>query len=87
MAEGDLEGIWLYTFEKWSAEQADRYQDQIIAAIEALAAGDRIGRPVAVREGCLKYAVGSHFVFHRLSASSLDVIRVLHQRMDVSSHL
>ena len=86
-AETDLEEIWLYTFEHWSAEQADRYQNQIIAIIEALAEGNRTGRPVHIREGYYKYPAGSHVVFYGLSDASLDVIRVLHQRMDVASHL
>ena len=34
LAERDLEEIWFYTFENWSAEQADRYHNQIMAAIE-----------------------------------------------------
>ena len=87
LAETDLENIWLYTLENWSPEQADRYQGQIAAAIEALAAGVKNGRPVTVREGYFKYPVGSHFVFYRQSDSSLDVIRILHQRMDVEAHL
>ena len=86
-AETDLEEIWLYTFEHWSVEQADRYQNQIIAVIGELAAGGKTGRPVHVREGYYKYPVGSHFVFYRLSDASLDVIRILHQRMDVAAQL
>lgn len=86
-AEIDLEEIWLYTLEHWSAEQAERYHNRIIAAIDALADGSKTGRPVPVREGYYKYPVGSHFVFYRQSDASLDVIRILHQRMDVDSHL
>lgn len=35
-ASNDLEKIWLYTFENWSAEQADRYFDLIFDEIEYL---------------------------------------------------
>lgn len=35
-SENDLENIWLYTFENWSAEQADRYLNLIIDEIEYL---------------------------------------------------
>jgi toxin ParE1/3/4 len=38
-AQRDLEEIWFYTFENWSAEQADRYHNQIMAAMEGLAGG------------------------------------------------
>jgi toxin ParE1/3/4 len=87
-AEQDLEEIWAYTFCTWSREQADQYHADIIAAIEGLARGERNGRSVHdIRAGYLKYAVGLHFLFYRLTADHLDVVRILHQRMDVSAHL
>ena len=87
LAVADLEDIWLYTFERWSLDQADRYQHDLIAAIEALASGMKVGRRTDVREGYFKYAVGQHFVFFRPSEAGLDVIRILHRRMDVDRHL
>ena len=30
-AEEDLRAIWVYTFETWGADQADKYLDQIAA--------------------------------------------------------
>lgn len=83
----DLEDIWLYTFQNWSLEQADRYQNDIVAAITALANGNKTGRRVDIRAGYFKYLAGSHYVFYRRSDLSLDVIRVLHQSMDASAHL
>ena len=87
LAQNDLEDIWLYTFEHWSLEQADRYQKKIIAAIVGLAHGTMTGRPVDVREGYFKYPAEAHVIFYRQSKSSLDVIRILHQRMDAPTHL
>lgn len=87
LAVADLENIWLYTFERWSLEQADRYHHDMIDAIEALTSGLKVGRSADVREGYFKYAVGQHFVFFRQSESRLDVIRILHRRMDVERHL
>ena len=86
-AEADLEEIWLYTFENWSLEQADTYHTGIVATFEGLASGTKKGRRVTVREGYFKYAVGSHFVCYRQSDAGIDVIRVLHQRMDIGRHL
>ena len=87
LAEADLEEIWLYTFNNWSLEQADKYHASIVAAFEGLAAGVKTGPRVDIREGYLKYAVGSHFVYYRLSDSGIDIVRVLHQKMDVARHL
>lgn len=87
LAESDLEQIWLYTLNEWSLDQANRYYDQIMDTIEELASGQKLGRTVDIRDGYLKYAVGRHFVFFRRSDSMTDVIRVLHQSMDVGRQL
>ena len=89
LAERDLEAIWFYTFENWSAEQADRYHNQIMAAIEELAGGGKQGRPIDdIRPGYRKLAVQSHFLFYCLTdAGQIDVMRILHQRMDTAAHL
>jgi len=83
LAETDLEQIWLYTLNQWSLVQANRYYDQIMDAIEELASGQKQGRPVDIRHGYLKYAVGRHFIFFQRDDGMTDVIRVLHQSMDV----
>ena len=40
----DLNDIWIYTFRKWSREQADRYYDLIIEEIEFIADNHMIGK-------------------------------------------
>jgi toxin ParE1/3/4 len=40
-----------------------------------------------VRSGYLKYRSGSHFVFYRLTEGGIDVVRILHTRMDFERHL
>ncbi|WP_105381755.1 type II toxin-antitoxin system RelE/ParE family toxin [Neorhizobium alkalisoli] len=87
LAEADLEKIWSYTVEAWSWEQAERYHGEMLDIFAGLAAGQLSGRRTDVREGYLKYPIGSHFVFYRLGAGGIEVIRILHQRMDVSRHL
>jgi toxin ParE1/3/4 len=87
LAETDLEDIWLYTFKNWSREQADRYHANLIAAFEGLACGEKKGRRVDIREGYFKCAIGAHFVYYRETDIGIDVVRVLHQRMDADRHL
>lgn len=87
LAKDDLEDIWLYTLQNWSLEQADKYQGELIDAIEALAKGHKTGRAMDdVRVSYLKYAVGRHFVFYQITDNYLDVVRILHKQMDVSAH-
>lgn len=87
LAEIDLEDIWRYTAEQWSLAQADHYHRDLIGTMEALARGKKAGRACIVRDGYFRYAVGSHVVFYRETDDTIDVIRVLHQRMDIERHL
>ncbi|WP_182178929.1 type II toxin-antitoxin system RelE/ParE family toxin [Methylobacterium radiotolerans] len=87
LARSDLEEIWRYSSGQWSADQADRYHLDIVNAATELANGAKSGRPVEVRAGYLKYRVGSHFIFYRRTDAGIEVIRILHQRMDTDSHI
>ena len=87
LAESDLEDIWLYTRDTWSVQQAENYVGEIVETIEQLCAGTQRGRAVDVREGYLKFAVRAHMIYYRLSEPTLEVIRILHQRMDVGRYL
>jgi toxin ParE1/3/4 len=41
-----------------------------------------------VRPGYRKHAVGSHTLYYRIGSDDvIDVVRVLHQRMDADRHL
>ncbi|AOO79524.1 type II toxin-antitoxin system RelE/ParE family toxin [Bosea vaviloviae] len=88
LAEADLEEIWLYSFREWSADQADKYHNDIVSAFDGIAAGTKKGRPVDIREGYFKYAVGSHvFYYKQVDTGEIIIIRILHQRMDANRHL
>ena len=89
-AAEDIEAIWLYTFENWSLEQADRYVDLIFDEIEYLAANPTSGKDFSqVRKNYRRSKVKSHIVFYRHleNQNEIEVIRVLHQRMDIETRL
>ncbi|HEV6967760.1 type II toxin-antitoxin system RelE/ParE family toxin [Roseateles sp.] len=87
LAQNDLGGIWDYTARHWGNDQADHYVRQIVAVCADLAAGRKPGRNAeAIRPGYRKCAVGSHVLFYRIG-EGVEVIRILHQRMDVERHL
>ena len=86
----DLEKIWAYTFETWSIEQADRYINQIIEEIEYIASKPEYGKDFSyVRKGYLKTKVKLHFVFYKIDKKNkvVEIIRILHQRMDIENRL
>ncbi len=87
-AQADIEEIWDYTVEHWNVEQAEVYLRKIKAAVEAVADDPRLGRPCdEVRAGYRKYPAGSHLLFYRIMEGGVDIVRVLHQRMDFERHL
>jgi plasmid stabilization system protein ParE len=52
-AESDLIDIWGYSFERWDDVQADKYLDELTAAINSLATNPYLRvRRDNVREGC-----------------------------------
>lgn len=87
LAETDLENIWSYTVKTWSWEQAEKYHFGFLHVFDALAKNLVKGRNADIRNGYLKYAVGSHFIYYRQSASGVEIVRILHKRMDVGLHL
>jgi toxin ParE1/3/4 len=89
-ASEDIENIWLYTFENWSLEQADRYVNLIFDEIEYLAGKPGSGKDISyIRKGYRYSKVKSHLIFYRLidMQSDIEIIRVLHQRMDIENRL
>jgi toxin ParE1/3/4 len=87
-ARADLEDIWDYTAERWGADQAEEYIRLLQRAIETIADDPRKGRSCdEVREGYRKYSAGSHMLLYREVDAGVDIVRVLHSRMDFERHL
>lgn len=87
-AQSDLGGVFDYTVARWGLEQALRYIDLIEAACEDLAGRPGRGQNCeAVRPGYRRCGVERHFIYYRRAAYGIDVVRILHQRMDAGRHL
>lgn len=87
-ARADLSSIWDYTEERWDARQAETYIRELHAAMERIAEDPTRGRTCDdIRAGYRKYAIGSHLIFYVAADDGVDVVRVLHQRMDSGRHL
>lgn len=88
-AEEDIREIWNYTAEEWDKEQAENYlsglEDKIIRASETpeAIARDR----TEIEDGYMSFLYESHVVFFKRKLDQIEVIRVLHQRMDIPKRL
>lgn len=85
----DLNGIWLYTAEKWSENQADKYYKLLTDSFNEIANHPEIGRQYDLTGNIIfGLRVGRHIIFYRLNKiKNVEILRILHQRMDIQSNL
>lgn len=89
-AQNDIEKIWLYTFETWSLEQADRYYNLIFDEIEFITKNPKSGKDYNdVRKDYYRSKVKSHYIFYKINQkeAEIEIIRILHQQMDIETRL
>ena len=85
----DINNIWIYTAESWSVEQADRYYNLIIDEIEYIVDNLVMARDFGKIRKSYRYSkVKSHLIFFKKDkASEIEVVRILHERMDIENRL
>jgi len=88
-ARDDLIGIARYTEEIWGRDQRRLYLKKLDSMFYILADTPAAGSPRDdLRPGYFQKKEGSHLIFYRLGASSqIEIIRILHIRMDAARYL
>ncbi len=87
-ARSDLATIWDYTNARWGRDRARQYIRDLNRSFEALAEQPALGRrQEQLAEGLRVYRSGRHLIFYIAVSDGIDVIRVLHDRMDSRAHL
>jgi toxin ParE1/3/4 len=87
-AREDLAAIGRYTQDNWGTEKKTRYLAGIRASLERLRRATGIGRiRDEIRSGYRSIASGRHVIFYRETEDRIEIMRVLHQRMDLHRHL
>ena len=87
-ARSDLRAIWNYSYRVWGAKKADSYYRDLTDAVDAIGRNPNMARKLhSTRQTYMKYAVHSHFIVFRISNNTIDVVRILHSRMDTDTHL
>lgn len=86
-ARRDLDSIWLYSLKRWSKAQADEYYLALREQLKTALVDPDSGVAVAIRPGLRKLLSGSHYIYYRPVANGIEIIRVLHQSMDVHQHI
>lgn len=85
----DINNIWIYTAENWSTEQADRYYNLIFDEIEYITENFESARDFSKVRKNYKYSkIKSHLIFFKKAKDkSIEVVRVLHESMDIENRL
>lgn len=87
-ARKDLKNIWLYTYENFGADQADKYFDELESGMETIRDNPLVGVSCDyIRAGYRQFKVNEHYIFYRIGKKTINVVRILHDTMQVKNHL
>ena len=90
-AETDLADIWVYSAEQWNLEQADQYIDALLSRFDWLCDNPQLWRPRPdITEGLYSYPQQSHVIYFRAQGDPrglIEIVRVLHGRMEPARHV
>lgn len=85
----DLREIGRYTQQRWGRDQRRHYLELFDRYFHALAHNPGQGqRCDEIRVGYRKFLSGRHIIFYReQAAGGIQIVRVLHEKMDQETHL
>ncbi|WP_251623965.1 type II toxin-antitoxin system RelE/ParE family toxin [Odoribacter lunatus] len=86
----DLADIWNNTFDEWSERQADDYYNMLISSCQKIATNPHLfgKRYDEIFDGLRGFKAGKHLLFYRmLDSGEVEVIRILHERMDLRNRM
>lgn len=88
-AMNDLTAIWNYTAQEWSESQADKYYETIKLACKQIGDNPKAGkRYPEINKYLSGLKAGKHIIFYYcISEEEIEVIRILHERMDLENRL
>ena len=83
----DLTNIWDYTYDEWSENQADKYYNLLLSSCQEIAENPNLGKKYDnITEKLLGFKSNQHIIFYQIiSNNEVEIIRILHRRMDLKS--
>ena len=89
LAESDLSDISDYTSRAWGEKQRIAYMQMLEIMFDKLSENIFIGEEVDyILPGYRKYPMGKHLTFYKIiNGADIEVVRVLHQSMDLDEHI
>ena len=88
LAQSDFDTIWATSEANWGIDQAEVYTRLLWRHIETIATHPAIGQACPeIRAGYYRYPAGQHVLFYRFVDGGVDIVRVLHERMEPGRHI
>ena len=82
-AEQDLKDIYVYSYQMFGEDQAERYTRDLHARFALIAEFPGIGLPTRLGKiVCLKFPTGSHVIYYRRIDDGILIGRILHAAQD-----
>ena len=86
-ADEDLVVIWLYTRETWGLDQANKYLNELEDQFHRLVEKPDLGKKCNnIRTGYRYFHIKHHLVIYRNLNKQLEIVRILHERMNIPNH-
>jgi toxin ParE1/3/4 len=87
LALDDLKSIGRYTQKTWGQTQRQLYLSKLDTGFHLLAKEPNLGKECDhIRKGYRKYPLGRHVIFYRITIDGIEIIRILHDSMDLEAH-
>ncbi|WP_022953678.1 type II toxin-antitoxin system RelE/ParE family toxin [Leucothrix mucor] len=86
-AKSDIKAIYIYSYQNFGRQQADKYFDALSEKMETLSDVVICSDYSFVREGLKRLNHQSHAIYYREDEDDVLVLIVLHQRMDPALHM
>lgn len=87
-ADADIANISAHTAREWGESGKRRYLADIQQRLVELRHRPGIGRPRSdIRAGVRSIVSGRHVIFYIATSETIDVLRILHDAMDVHRHI
>jgi toxin ParE1/3/4 len=88
-AVDDLSEIWDYTYDLWSEKQADKYYNMLLEYCQDLADKPSLGRNYnEINDDIIGFKASHHIIFYKeLKEDQIQIVRILHNRMDLKSRI
>ncbi|MFN3136092.1 MAG: type II toxin-antitoxin system RelE/ParE family toxin [Allomuricauda sp.] len=85
----DLTGIWEYTIEQWSEQQADSYYNLLLDCCQDIVNNPGLGKNYDdITKDLFGLKTSRHIIFYRKRINQpIEITRILHGQMDLKNRI